>query len=190
MGQAASLTQDNFTRTKKRTAEVGVTTAQRELTQAGAQSSRIIVYYSNNFYILSTRGDTIPWLALYVIPYRQSFKLRNSWWFYFVFKHKDLILLLLQQWMKVNLQAPISLSPQKYPLCPLHRKLGAPQSLFRCCDEDKNSYPFSESNPSLVTIFFFIFFFGLWGYWHCGHSWPIVAASGDGEDDCGEAHGM
>jgi hypothetical protein len=34
------------------------------------------------------------------------------------------------------------------------------------------------------------FFFGLWGYWHCGHSWPIVSASGDSEDDCGEADGM
>jgi hypothetical protein len=29
-----------------------------------------------------------------------------------------------------------------------------------------------------------------WGYWHCGHSWPIVPASGDSEDDCGEADGM
>jgi hypothetical protein len=29
-------------------------------------------------------------------------------------------------------------------------------------------------------------FFGLWDYWHCGHSWPIVPASGDSEDDCGE----
>jgi hypothetical protein len=27
-------------------------------------------------------------------------------------------------------------------------------------------------------------------YWHCGHSWPIVPASGDSEDDCGEADGM
>jgi hypothetical protein len=26
----------------------------------------------------------------------------------------------------------------------------------------------------------------LWGYWHCGHSWPIVPASGDSEDDCVE----
>jgi hypothetical protein len=34
--------------------------------------------------------------------------------------------------------------------------------------------------------FFFIFLFGLWDYWHCGHSWPIVPASGDSEDDCGE----
>jgi hypothetical protein len=24
----------------------------------------------------------------------------------------------------------------------------------------------------------------------CGHSWPIVPASGDSEDDCGEADGM
>jgi hypothetical protein len=31
---------------------------------------------------------------------------------------------------------------------------------------------------------------GLWGYWHCGHSWPVVPASGDSEDDCGEADGM
>jgi hypothetical protein len=27
-------------------------------------------------------------------------------------------------------------------------------------------------------------FLPLWGYWHCGHSWPIVPASGDSEDDC------
>jgi hypothetical protein len=26
--------------------------------------------------------------------------------------------------------------------------------------------------------------------WHCGHYWPIVPASGDSEDDYGEAHGM
>jgi hypothetical protein len=30
----------------------------------------------------------------------------------------------------------------------------------------------------------------LWGYCHCGHFWPIVPASGDSEDDCGEADGM
>jgi hypothetical protein len=35
-----------------------------------------------------------------------------------------------------------------------------------------------------------IFLFGLWGYWLYGHSWPIVPASGDSEDDCGEADGM
>jgi hypothetical protein len=34
------------------------------------------------------------------------------------------------------------------------------------------------------------FLFGLLDYWHCGHSWPIVPASGDSEDDCGEAAGM
>jgi hypothetical protein len=34
------------------------------------------------------------------------------------------------------------------------------------------------------------FLFGLWGYWHCGHSWPIVPASGDNEDDCAESAGM
>jgi hypothetical protein len=33
----------------------------------------------------------------------------------------------------------------------------------------------------------FLLLFGLWGYWHCGHSWPIVPASGDSENDCGEA---
>jgi hypothetical protein len=32
----------------------------------------------------------------------------------------------------------------------------------------------------------FFFLFGLWDYRHCGHSWPIVPASGDNEDDCGE----
>jgi hypothetical protein len=40
-----------------------------------------------------------------------------------------------------------------------------------------------EMASSLGVIFFL---FGLWDYWHCGHSWPIVPASGDSEDDCGE----
>jgi hypothetical protein len=37
---------------------------------------------------------------------------------------------------------------------------------------------------------FFLLLFGLWGYCHCGHSWPIVPTSGDSEDDFGEADGM
>jgi hypothetical protein len=37
---------------------------------------------------------------------------------------------------------------------------------------------------------FVFFLFGLWDYRHCGHSWPIVPASGDNEDDCGEHDGM
>jgi hypothetical protein len=39
-----------------------------------------------------------------------------------------------------------------------------------------------------LTSLFFLF--GLWDYRHCGHSWPIVPASGDNEDDCGEHDGM
>jgi hypothetical protein len=35
-------------------------------------------------------------------------------------------------------------------------------------------------------IYLFLYYFGLWGYWHCGHSWPIVPTSGDSEDDCGK----
>jgi hypothetical protein len=46
----------------------------------------------------------------------------------------------------------------------------------------------------ILSFFFnsylFFYLFGFWGYWHCGHSWPIVPASGDSEDDCGEADGM
>jgi hypothetical protein len=38
--------------------------------------------------------------------------------------------------------------------------------------------------------YYLILLFGLLGYWHCGHSWPLVPASGDSEDDCGEADGM
>jgi hypothetical protein len=40
---------------------------------------------------------------------------------------------------------------------------------------------------SFVVVFFNS---GLRGYWHCGHSWPIVPASVDSEDDYGEADGM
>jgi hypothetical protein len=41
--------------------------------------------------------------------------------------------------------------------------------------------------PATIII---IFLFALRGYWHCGHSWPIVPASGDSEDDCGETDGI
>jgi hypothetical protein len=37
---------------------------------------------------------------------------------------------------------------------------------------------------------FFFKLFGLWGYWLYGHYCPIVPASGDSVDDCGEADGM
>jgi hypothetical protein len=40
------------------------------------------------------------------------------------------------------------------------------------------------------TDYFLLLLFGLWGYWHFGHSWPIVPASGDSEDDCGGADGV
>jgi hypothetical protein len=45
----------------------------------------------------------------------------------------------------------------------------------------------------VIYYFYFLmsfFLFGLWDYRHCGHSWPIVPASGDNEDDCGEHDGM
>jgi hypothetical protein len=48
-----------------------------------------------------------------------------------------------------------------------------------------------EEMPKLDLQFYFLvlLLFGLWGYWHCGHSWPTVPASGDNEDDC-KADGM
>jgi hypothetical protein len=44
----------------------------------------------------------------------------------------------------------------------------------------------STSSFSVSSIFFLFYYFDLWGYWHCDHSWPILPASGDSEDDCGE----
>jgi hypothetical protein len=44
--------------------------------------------------------------------------------------------------------------------------------------------------PRRKILLLLLLLFGLLGYWHCGHSWPIVPASGDSEDDCGEADGM
>jgi hypothetical protein len=43
---------------------------------------------------------------------------------------------------------------------------------------------------SALQLDFLLLLFGLLGYWHCGHSWPIVPASGDNEDDCGEVDRM
>jgi hypothetical protein len=53
----------------------------------------------------------------------------------------------------------------------------------RCGKPATNRLPYGAAELTL-------FLFGLWGYWHCGHSWPIVPASGDSEDDCGKADGM
>jgi hypothetical protein len=54
-----------------------------------------------------------------------------------------------------------------------------------------NVAPFSGSKAAgNVKLTTFLLLFGLRGYWHCGHSWPIVPASGESEDDCGEADGM
>jgi hypothetical protein len=47
----------------------------------------------------------------------------------------------------------------------------------------------SEVRCREVLFYLFIYLFGLWDYRHCGHSWPIVPASGDNEDDCGEHDG-
>jgi hypothetical protein len=48
----------------------------------------------------------------------------------------------------------------------------------------------SASHAKFKTIVEGFFFFGLSDYRHCGHSWPIVSASVDNEDDCGEHGGM
>jgi hypothetical protein len=48
----------------------------------------------------------------------------------------------------------------------------------------------SESVAPLNVYCSVFFLFGLRDYRHCGHSWPIVPASGDNEDDCGEHDGM
>jgi hypothetical protein len=52
------------------------------------------------------------------------------------------------------------------------------------------SYSTLYTLKNILYIFIYLWLFGLWGYWHCGHSWPNVPASGDSEDDCGEADGM
>jgi hypothetical protein len=45
-------------------------------------------------------------------------------------------------------------------------------------------------NGAVISQLNFFLNSGLWGYWQCGHSWPVVPASGDSEDDYGEADGM
>jgi hypothetical protein len=49
---------------------------------------------------------------------------------------------------------------------------------------------FSWVQMVIVVMPILLLFFFLWGYWHCGHSWPIMPASDDSEDDCGKADGM
>jgi hypothetical protein len=57
--------------------------------------------------------------------------------------------------------------------------------LSKYLDINRDCVPITVAARSI-----FLLLIGLWGYWHFGHSWPIVPASGDNEDDCGEADGM
>jgi hypothetical protein len=57
---------------------------------------------------------------------------------------------------------------------------------FCICQILEKKWEYNET----VFFFFYFFLFGLWDYRHCGHFWPIVPASGDNEDDCGEHDGM
>jgi hypothetical protein len=52
------------------------------------------------------------------------------------------------------------------------------------------TYHETSSRVRCRFLLSFFFFLCVWGYWHCGYSWPIVPSSGDSEDDCGEADGM
>jgi hypothetical protein len=80
------------------------------------------------------------------------------------------------------------------------RKISPPQARYlrRATYTQKKrrqtSMPRMEFEPRSQCLrgrrYFVPFFSGLWGYWHCGHYWLIVPASGDSEDDCGEADGM
>jgi hypothetical protein len=49
------------------------------------------------------------------------------------------------------------------------------------------SISITQINYRQFTEVIYFYLFGLWGYCHCGHSWPIMPASDDIEDDCGEA---
>jgi hypothetical protein len=55
---------------------------------------------------------------------------------------------------------------------------------------DPGLKPGRRGGKSATINIIFLLLFCLWGYSHCGHSWPIVPASGDSEDDCEEADGM
>jgi hypothetical protein len=71
----------------------------------------------------------------------------------------------------------------------------SPERLWDRCLLPAKLLFFKHFTCLIARKFFFFtiasfFLFGLRGYWHCGHSWPIVPASGDSEDDYGEADGM
>jgi hypothetical protein len=60
------------------------------------------------------------------------------------------------------------------------RRFGGTYCLHQCrrANQERNRF----CRAPFLTFFALVC---LWGYWHCGHSWPIVPASGDSEDDCG-----
>jgi hypothetical protein len=64
--------------------------------------------------------------------------------------------------------------------CRIHKTIILPLVLYGC----------ETWSLTLREEHFFYYLSGLRGYWHCSHSWSIVPASGDSEDDCREADGM
>jgi hypothetical protein len=78
----------------------------------------------------------------------------------------------------------------QYPVISSGNKRGETSGHFRL--NFRWVHALQKPVPEGLQTYLIGFFFnsGLWGYWHYGHSWPIVPASGDSEDDCGEADGM
>jgi hypothetical protein len=52
------------------------------------------------------------------------------------------------------------------------------------------SFPEDIAAASVTLKINFFLIFLRWDFRYCGHYWPIVPASGDSEDDCGEADGL
>jgi hypothetical protein len=61
-------------------------------------------------------------------------------------------------------------------------------TLYSCTylfQNDLSGPQIAHKPERLLSAKYLYFVFGLLVYWHCGHSWPIVPALGDSEDDCG-----
>jgi hypothetical protein len=65
-----------------------------------------------------------------------------------------------------------------------------PANRVNFCSWFLQSVDEGEIDPQLTFFSDEAWFFFYLDYMHCGHSWPIVPASGDNEDDCGEHDGM
>jgi hypothetical protein len=164
----------------------------RVLSRESLCASLYIHHYllGNNSINIFPRAKTFSRRHLFLDPCRINvnhiINFRQNFLFYF-FCWNSLIAIEKQR-SSTKLDEARATVMHKIYISVLHQSLSASVPIkLVICEGGGGISPLIECLSIYGACFFHS---GLWGYWHCGHSWNIVPASGNSEDDCGEVDGM